>query len=244
MVCLLARTDAIARAAGVGRSRQLALQRAPKRARWGPVLASAVLTPAQLACLDRDGFVVVPGALDAAWLQRLRLAFEHAPVQRDGTQHVTLGADMPELAAWAALKEHPAVLAAARHVLGSSFHVRDLHGRNPLPGFGQQGLHADWMERADAGRFFVVTAIWMIDAFTVENGATRLVPGTHRVARAIPRSLAQPASVHPDERIATGDAGSVLVFNGHTWHAGRRNGSRGPRRAGQMVIQQGEPAAR
>jgi ectoine hydroxylase-related dioxygenase (phytanoyl-CoA dioxygenase family) len=198
-----------------------------------------VLTPAQLAALDRDGFTVVPGALDAAWLERLRLAFSHAPAQRDGTQHVALAADTPELAAWTALKEHPVVLAAAQHVLGPSFHVRDLHGRNPLPGFGQQGLHADWMERADGAQFFVVTAIWMIDAFTTDNGATRLVPGTHRLPRAVPKSLAQPSSVHPEERVATGDAGSVLVFNGHTWHAGRRNQSGGPRRAGQMVIQRG-----
>lgn len=203
-----------------------------------------MLTAAQLAALDRDGFTVVPGALDARWLERLRLAFEHAPAQRDGTQHVTLDEATPELAAWTALKQHPVVLATARHVLGPTFTVRDLHGRNPLPGFGQQGLHADWMERADATQFFVVTAIWMIDAFTAENGATRLVPGTHRLPRAVPKRLAQPSSVHPEERIATGDAGSVLVFNGHTWHAGRRNDSRGPRRAGQMIVQAGESAAR
>jgi ectoine hydroxylase-related dioxygenase (phytanoyl-CoA dioxygenase family) len=197
-----------------------------------------VLAQGQAEALDRHGYFVLPGALDATWVARLRRAFDEAPAQKDGTQHVALGPDTPHHEAWLALKEHPVVLAAAGHVL-PSFRVRDLHGRNPLPGYGEQGLHADWMPRQDALEHFVVTAIWMIDDFTGGNGATRLVPGTHRIARPIPKSLAQPGARHPDEVLITGAAGSVLVMNGHTWHSGRKNASRGPRRAGQMVIGRG-----
>jgi ectoine hydroxylase-related dioxygenase (phytanoyl-CoA dioxygenase family) len=194
------------------------------------------LSSDQLGALDRDGFVVVRRVLDAAWVARLRRAFENAPGQRDGTQHVEVEPTTPDHASWAALREHPLILAAAEHVLGRPFRVRELHGRNPLAGYGQQGLHADWMPRARVHPYFVLTAIWMLDDFVAANGATRVVPGSHRIVRPIPKSLAQPGSTHPDETIATGEAGSVLVLNGHTWHSGRRNATHGPRRAAQMVV--------
>src|SRR5579859_5959166 len=143
-------------------------------ARRTPVPA-ATLTAPQRDAFDRDGYVIFPAALDDASIERLRQAFAAAPTQSDGTQHVVLDGDTPELAAWESLRTHPLVLAAAAHVLtGSPFRVRDLHGRNPLPGYGQQGLHTDWMPRTTVRPFFVVTAIWMIDAFTPDNGATRL----------------------------------------------------------------------
>ena len=187
--------------------------------------------------LDRDGFTVVPAVLDEAWRARLLRAFEEAPLQSSGTQHVRLSDATPELTAWDGMATHPLVLAAAEHILRRPFHVRDLHGRNPLPGFGQQGLHIDSVPRDAADPYSVVTAIWMIDAFTVENGATRVVPGSHRLLHSPPADYAQPLARHPGERVVTGSAGDVLIFNGHLWHSGRRNYSPGPRRAAQMVIE-------
>ena len=142
----------------------------------------------------------------------------------------------PGLDAWEALRSHPQVLALAAHVLGAPARVRDLHGRDPLPGFGLQGLHADAKPRTPGEGFSVSTAIWMIDDFTAENGATRIVPGSHRWIRPPTRELAQPQAHHADERIITGKAGSVLLFNGHLWHAGTQNLTAGSRRAGQMVM--------
>jgi ectoine hydroxylase-related dioxygenase (phytanoyl-CoA dioxygenase family) len=188
------------------------------------------------ASLDRDGWVVVPNALDEAWVARLRRAFESAPTQSDGTQHVRLSDDTRERASWDALALHPAIATAASHVLARAFRIRDLHGRNPLPGFGQQGLHTDWMPRAPHDPFFVLTAIWMFDDFTHENGATRVVSGSHRITQPIAKSLAQPLAVHPHQTIVTGRAGSVLLFNGHLWHSGTRNDTERPRRAAQMVM--------
>src|SRR5262249_29251496 len=108
--------------------------------------------------------------------------------------------------------------------------------RNPRPGFGQQGLHSDAVPRAAADPFSVVTAIWMLDDFTTENGATRVVPRSHLVTRPLAKSFAQPLAHHPEERVITGDAGSVLIFNGHLWHSGTQNRSQGPRRAVQMIF--------
>jgi ectoine hydroxylase-related dioxygenase (phytanoyl-CoA dioxygenase family) len=194
------------------------------------------LTRGELEALDRDGYVVVPDALDLAWVDRLRRAFAGAPAQSDATQHVPLTADTPERDSWDALERHPVILGAARHVLGASFRVRDLHGRNPLQGYGQQGLHADWPGRSPESPYFALTALWMLDDFAPDNGATRVVPGSHRETRPLRKELSQPLAVHPGERIVSGRAGSVLVLNGHTWHSGRKNESGRPRRAGQMVL--------
>ena len=185
------------------------------------------------------GYVVVEGALDAGWVAALRRAFEEAEAQASGTQHVVIDDATPERQAWERLREHSAVLEAARQVLGESFHVRDLHGRNPLPGFGQQGLHADWMDLARNEPYAILTAIFMLDDFTPENGATRVVPGSHLRRSSVPKPMAQPNAHHPDEVTVTGRAGSVLIFNGHTWHSGTKNLSARPRRAAQMVVQRG-----
>jgi ectoine hydroxylase-related dioxygenase (phytanoyl-CoA dioxygenase family) len=195
-----------------------------------------MLSQAARDALDRDGYVVITDAIDGASLTELELAFDEAPTQADGTQHVSLAPDVPGYATWAALKEHPVTVAAARHILLAPFHVRDLHGRNPLPGYGLQGLHSDFPVRAPGAPYFVVSALFMIDDFSAENGATRVVPGSHLFTRAIPKKLAQPRAHHPEETIITGTRGSVLVFNGHLWHSGRTNHSRGPRRAAQMVL--------
>ncbi|MFZ1989970.1 MAG: phytanoyl-CoA dioxygenase family protein [Alphaproteobacteria bacterium] len=188
--------------------------------------------------LDQDGYAVVPDALDAAWVERLRLAFDHAPAQSGGTQHVEITDATPEAASWRAVEHHPVLNAAAEHVLSRPYCLAGIHGRNPLPGFGQQGLHSDWPRGPDH-RAVLLTALWMLDDFTLENGATRVVPGSHRITRPLAKDLAQPLAKHQGERVVIGRAGSVLMFNGYLWHSGRRNDSNAPRRAVQMAMRRG-----
>jgi ectoine hydroxylase-related dioxygenase (phytanoyl-CoA dioxygenase family) len=202
-----------------------------------------MLGRSDITALDSRGYVVLPQALAPDHVARLRRAFDTQPPSH-GTQHIVVTEATPEHASWRALERHPSVLAAAAHVLGREFLVRDSHGRNPLPGFGQQGLHADWKPRRATEPFYVVTALFMLDDFTVENGATRVVPGSDRLAQPVPKSVGQPLAHHPEEVVVTGSAGSVLVFNGHLWHSGRRNTGRGPRRAVQMIITAADVAAR
>jgi ectoine hydroxylase-related dioxygenase (phytanoyl-CoA dioxygenase family) len=188
--------------------------------------------------LDRNGYVVVPDALDFKWIERLRLAFAHASAQSGGTQHVEITDETPEAESWRALEHHPVLKAAAEHLLAQTYCLAGLHGRNPLPGFGQQGLHSDCLRGQD-NECILITALWMLDDFTPDNGATRVVPGSHQITRLLPRDLAQPLAKHRDEKIIVGRAGSVLMFNGYLWHSGRRNESDGPRRAVQMGLRRG-----
>lgn len=199
----------------------------------------------ELEALDHAGYIVVAAALDMTALERLRRAFSTGAAARGGTEHVELGPNTPERDAWDGLTSHPVVHAAAQHLFrGSPFRERSLHGRNPLPGFGQQGLHADWPARASADEVHVVTLLWMLDDFSAQNGATRVVPGSHRILEPLSKPLAQPHAQHPREVQVTGAAGSVLVMNGHLWHSGTRNRSHGPRRAAQQVLVRADDGAR
>jgi ectoine hydroxylase-related dioxygenase (phytanoyl-CoA dioxygenase family) len=120
-------------------------------------------------------------------------------------------------------------------VLGGAAEVR-LHGRNPLPGGGRQGLHADQPPAPGSDGPPALTLIWMLDDFTEHNGATRVVPGSHLRRSMVPRSLAQPMCSHPEECTLSGAAGDVVVMDSHLWHAGGRNASSGMRRSIQMII--------
>lgn len=203
-----------------------------------------MLTPDQRQALDDQGYLVLPDALDPGQVARLRVAFDGAPAT-SGTQHVEITPETPHHADWAALSTHPALRDGTAHLLGDAPWNSEAHGRNPLPGYGQQGLHADWGPRARATDVYVVTTLWMLDDFTADNGATRVVPGSHRQVQPISKALAQPQSRHPHEVIVTGRAGSVLLFNGHLWHSGRQNTSKSSRRTVQLVARRrawnGEP---
>lgn len=202
-------------------------------------ITETTLSPQEREALDRDGYVVLPNLIDAGWLERLRVAFEsecekdgHTPVVKEsGTRHVNDLVDRD--AVFEGICTNPRVLAAVHHVLRDGFRVGQIGGRDPLPGYGQQGLHADWTARSKGEPFRIVTTIWLLDDFTGENGATRVVPGTHHLLKQPPKSFTDPASRHPDQKIIVAKAGSVLVFNGHLWHSGTANRSSRSRRVVQ-----------
>ena len=192
--------------------------------------------------LDSEGYVVIANLIDDDLLMRLRTAFESecesdghtAAVKESGTRHIN---DLVNRdAVFEVTYTHPRVLAAVYHVLGNEFRVGQVGGRDPLAGYGQQGLHADWTARSKGEPFRIVTTIWLLDDFTVENGATRVVPGTHRLLSLPPKSFADPASRHPDQRIIVANAGAAVVFNGHLWHSGTTNKSNRSRRVVQCVF--------
>jgi ectoine hydroxylase-related dioxygenase (phytanoyl-CoA dioxygenase family) len=75
----------------------------------------------------------------------------------------------------------------------------------------------------------VCNSVWMLDDFTTENGALRVVPGSHRWGRKPQDALPDPESVHPDEKLVTGKAGTVVIMNAHLWHGGTENRTEAPR---------------
>jgi len=126
---------------------------------------------------------------------------------------------------------HPKVLAAIRLVLGEQFKLSSLNYRAALPGAGLQKLHVDWPESIQNTDYMVCNSIWLLDDFFKENGATRVVPGTHLQPTLPADAMKDPMDTHPEEKIIVAEAGSVVIFNSHTWHGGTTNHTSQPRRA-------------
>lgn len=120
---------------------------------------------------------------------------------------------------------HPNVLALAGAVLGDDCVLAALNGFTPAPGGGAQRLHQDQAAAAPSltVQLHVVCAL---DAFTEENGATRVVPVSHRT----------PSAPAPDdlERRAVpvvAEAGGVVGYDAALWHGSGANRTRSPRLA-------------
>ena len=67
----------------------------------------------------------------------------------------------------------------------------------------------------------MMNTVWMLDEFTPEIGATRIVPGSHKSGYAQTPEGMKIKNV----QTATAPIGSVLIFNGQCWHGGGANTS-------------------
>jgi ectoine hydroxylase-related dioxygenase (phytanoyl-CoA dioxygenase family) len=68
----------------------------------------------------------------------------------------------------------------------------------------------------------VCNSMWALTDFTAANGATRLVPGSHRFDQ--PPRYGDPADGTAHDVVAAEmPAGSVLVWHGSLWHGGGAN---------------------
>lgn len=75
----------------------------------------------------------------------------------------------------------------------------------------------------------------MVDDFRADNGATRFIPGSHRRTDLPSDRLADVVARHPDEVLACGPAGSIILFDASTWHGHTANSSGQPRRSLQAT---------
>lgn len=192
------------------------------------------------ATLDTQGFLVLEEVVDAAWLEEIRArttelqALEGADAGREVPKQEgvdMLGDLFDKGEVFLRMLRVPEVLAAAAHVLLGDMKVAANNFRAARPGDGSQALHSDYGSLREDGGFKLCNSIWLLDDFTAENGATRIVPGTHSGGRLPQDELADPAAPHPDEVVLTAPAGTVVVFNGHVWHGGTLNRTDRPRRA-------------
>ncbi len=189
--------------------------------------------------LDRDGYAVLPGVLSDEELEAVRARLTELLAAEGGQAglevHQEAGTNrLADLVNKGPMFKpcftHPRVLACVGHVLGD-FKLSSLNFREALPGQGLQALHADYGGPAPARGYQVCNSIWLLDDFTADNGATRVVPGSHR-SDTVPRlAMPDPTAAHPDEVRLIAPAGTVVVFNSHLWHGGTLNRSERPRRA-------------
>jgi ectoine hydroxylase-related dioxygenase (phytanoyl-CoA dioxygenase family) len=195
-------------------------------------------TSDELAALEERGFVIVPALLPEATVEALIAEFERLVAENPRSRLHELGTRRAKATnandVFAVCWRHRVVLDAATEVLGSTFQVGRVDLRDPASGHGEQRLHPDHGPKPMPG----ITATWFLDAFAADNGATRVLPGSHHSLPAnsevteaglytIPNSEVPVAG----EVVALGPSGSLLVRDARLFHAGGRNTTTACRRS-------------
>ena len=187
------------------------------------------------ALLNRDGALIIEELAEPALLGRVTseiMPYVNATsTGRDdftGRQTTRTGALVARSPACRELIMNPLVLSGCQQFLGPFTDRCQLHLTQVIricPGQGEQPLHRDrlawggFLPRSIEPQF---NTIWAVSDFTLENGATRVVPGSN---------------TWPEDRQAQSHeigyaemtAGSVLVYSGSVIHSGGKNQSSGDR---------------
>ncbi|MEE2657583.1 MAG: phytanoyl-CoA dioxygenase family protein [Candidatus Latescibacterota bacterium] len=190
------------------------------------------LTDGQCQQMDEQGYLILGEIIAPEWLSQLRDAFEEM-CEREGEE---AGKEVAQIEGVRRLADlvnkaetfdqvylQPQLLAVVSHVLQRPFKLHSLNGHDPSPGHGRQDLHADFGGERGTGVYGVVNSMWMLDDVSAENGATRIVPGSHQNSANIADIMEDRGQNHPKQVLLTAPAGSVGVFNGSAWHSCTQN---------------------
>ncbi len=211
-------------------SRPLALRAEP------PIFsatASGSLTVA-LEALRHQGFSIMTGVLDSEFLAETRekMYAVQAQIRRDvGDDRLQRAGELGVLRLMMKYDPHflrfleiPEMLAVVDATVSSTAILHLQNGfilpsfpRGDNPAVFQNQYHMDF-PRVLAGYLASINVMFAIDAFTSENGATIVVPGTQQRCPAPSREYLEQAGI-PVEC----PAGSMVIFDSTLWHAAGRN---------------------
>lgn len=143
------------------------------------------LTAVQRTQLDVSGYFVVEDAFTEEQCQQMAHEVDRIVAAEGGmASEVSVESGATRISnifnkstAFDCLLEIEPLLAASHYLLGE-FKVHGANMREPHKGRGQQPLHSDSVKLAD-GRWCLVNSLITFDAMTLENGPTRVVPGSH-----------------------------------------------------------------
>jgi ectoine hydroxylase-related dioxygenase (phytanoyl-CoA dioxygenase family) len=113
----------------------------------------------------------------------------------------------------------PLILGVLERILGPGFQLSAPVGISIGPGEKAQPMHTDdgVYPVPRPHKHFVVNTMWALDDFTEENGATVVVPGSHKLGTG-ERPTKESETIR-----AIMPAGSVLIFVGSVFHGGGAN---------------------
>jgi len=182
------------------------------------------------ANLDRDGYAIVTGILDADEVRALRAElarlFDATPYGRtpfEGHRTRRIYALLAKTRLIDRPAMHPLVLGVLDKTLGH-YQFSATEAVRIEPNEAAQILHTDDvvypLPRPHAE--LVVNTMWAVDDFTEANGGTRLIPGSHQWTDRIPDASTPTVA-------AEMPAGSLLLYRGSLWHGGGANQTDAPR---------------
>lgn len=180
---------------------------------------------------DRDGYVIFENVLSRTEVAAFKEAmlrveaeygFGYARTSFEGLRTVRINNLLVYDELFWQVPLRPEVLSLAESVLDRELLLSSLCTLTLGPGQTEQSLHEDTQQiplpRPRAP--IAVNALWALSEFTEDNGATRIVPGSHRFDSA-PAYGAEVETVS-----ATMSAGSIMVFDSALWHKGGANNTR------------------
>jgi hypothetical protein len=209
------------------------------------------------AAIERDGGVIVEGMFPPDVMQRVNDEVDAAVDAADPHQeffnpvlsafhgpNTKQVAGIPGISRTFAVDVmcHPLYLALCDRILLPSCARYQLNLGHLLqrgPGADEQWLHRDEVVWSDVPfphpELQLASVIAFVD-FTKDNGATRLVPGSHRWPdRDLPVVEQMKAPIDPDQiAYAEMPAGSAVIYLGSTIHAGGANVTDIPRRGAHL----------
>lgn len=181
-----------------------------------------------LATIEADGYTIIEDALspeltaglrDAVRGQFVELGVEPKGNRAEGFATRRMYNLVPRAEIFQQLPVHPNVLPLVEQLLEPDLLLSGTTAMDIGPGESLQGLHADdgFFKIGRPHRPMMSTTLWALTDFTADNGATRVVPGSHR----------EPGHPEPfdesDAVAAEMSAGSVLVMDSQLWHCGGPN---------------------
>ncbi len=185
---------------------------------------------AHVARIARDGYTIVEDVLTADEvlaladdLERLEreLAIRPANNPFEGTQTLRIYNLLVHGERYQRIPVHPRVLPVVERVLDPGCLVSSLSSIAILPGESAQPIHADdqLIPIPKPHVALVCNSMWAVTDFTEDNGATRIIPGSHL------RDSSPAFGSHHDSVPAEMRRGSVMVYHGSLWHGGGANGT-------------------
>ena len=183
---------------------------------------------AHVARVGEQGYTVVEDAIEpdlldglTESLERLERDLDVAPAGNSFEGHATLRVYnlLARDPIWAQVPVHDHVLPIVERVLDPGCLVSSLSSIRIRPDERAQPLHADdqLIPIPRPHPPLVCNSMWALTEFTAANGATRLVPGSHRLDHAPEYGTAYESIAAEMPR------GSVLVWDGALWHGGGAN---------------------
>src|SRR5256885_2326283 len=184
--------------------------------------------------LARDGYTLVEDAFPISFadallddLGRLEQTLGEGPGKNifEGLSTVRIYNLLARGKLYEQIPVHDTVLALVEGAIGKGALVSSLSSIAIGPGERAQPIHADdqLIPLPKPHISIICNSMWALTEFTDDNGATRIVPGSHLHASSpeLGRDY--------ETRAAVMRRGSILVFDGSVWHGGGANRSRARR---------------